>query len=106
VERNGEPLGNQDRTNITAIRLEHSASPTVVAPVSAFGPGRAGTSHKSKIETAAIDELPQPPRCGLTEFTFGATLGSNRFGGVEPDEPHIRLAVIQADGVAIEHRYS
>jgi hypothetical protein len=101
VERNGEPLGDQDRPNIAAIRFEHSASATVVAPVSAFGAGLAGAGHKSKIETTAADELPQPPRCGVTEFTFGATLRSARFGRVEPDERHIRLAAIDADRVAV-----
>ena len=103
MERDSQPFRDQDRANIATVRFQRSAPAAIIASRCSFCSRGAGASNKFEIKIAITNQIANPTRCSSAEATFPITSRLACFGSIEPDKPYIRLLVINANGVAIDH---
>src|SRR5262245_23752711 len=70
LERHGESLLNEDRTDVAAVGLQRSAVPTVIAEARALLPREAGALNVLEVEVTGPDKLEKALRGPDSELTL------------------------------------
>ena len=104
-ERHSQIFANEDRANVFAIGLERPAASSVVAVRRSFSARLARTGDELEIELARMYEVANPARGLVTQLALRCAHGAAGFRRVEADQPDVRLLVIDADSIAVDHAY-
>jgi hypothetical protein len=102
-KRHPQSFCNQDRANVATVSFQCSATSSVIARRRSFRSRLTCTWHKFKIEAAASDKLAKSPSGLGSQITLRLASRTASFWGVESDETHVWLLMVNADSVPVDY---
>lgn len=103
MEFDSQPLANEGVCNVGTVHCQCPAASPVVAFISPFGAGWAGTWLSGQSRSAACQQLPKPFLSPHSQCVLTVTTGRECLRGVEADQPEMlatyidRITVNDAD---------